>query len=69
MRYPAHADRFDPADIAPLKAWVRKRKDVMFLGYPSYLEMVMCTLEAEGARFAPGNVRTLISAAEVPPPY
>ncbi|MEO4039284.1 hypothetical protein LG274_04955 [Micrococcus antarcticus] len=67
--YPAHADRFDPADIAPLKAWVQKRKDVMFLGYPSYLEMVMRTLEAEGARFAPGNVRTLISAAEAPTPY
>ena len=67
--YPARADLLDPASAEPLRKWVQRRKNVMFLGYPSYLEMIFRVFEESGVRFAPGNVRTLISAAETPTPY
>lgn len=67
--YPARADLLDPASAEPLRKWVQRRKNVMFLGYPSYLEMIFRVFEESGVRFAPGNVRTLISAAEAPTPY
>lgn len=67
--YAYNADHFRTSDALRVGAWIRKRRNAVLQGYPSYLEKAFRVFEEQDISFEKGTVSAVVSTAEAPTKY